>query len=1506
MKNYLIFIICVCCSLELDAQTYIRPVGPTSSTEITANGWGPMKMNGQSVNRVATFYDACELGMRKKGVISKLKYTLSTPLSIPSGQTVEVWMKNVTRCDLNELDPWNNITGDVSWLGNCQISPSSTNTSDVVISLSESFEYDGEGLEIYFQMSSSLSSDGFQSFVSPGNVQTWNNYAPIWYTGMVKPIVEITYSLPTLDQTYSSSTLNIVTCDGDQSFCVGEEVCLSLDHAGVLGQQQNPDLFADNSLSFRWQFAPSSTPTTYANISNPAISYIPQDYVPSYPANNYFEEIVNVTLGALNQSSVCGQTGTGANSIQGAYSDYTSGSGAPSIPNLNNTSNTISISIASCDAEIDAFCAAYIDFNHDGDFNDLDENVFTSANLTAAGSVSGTFPVPLGAIDGVTRLRVICSYGSIASPGALYDWGETEDYRVNIVNRASASTSLSFVPSGSGNVRCRVFDNSTGTNYYVGPISLTANTSTNTMSCYEAPEMGMEVGSRITRVVLSKKDLTNDEFVPLLISNTNGEEGFSATASILEVRTDIGQPLDTVNWNPTFNEAFNYADFTSGMIFTGLVPKVRAGDEMKLELKMNKAAKPSMFNHVARMEFDWDGDNIFETYYYFDYSEGTPLYQVPATQSDQEPIVLIGPLSNSIEYAKTIIVPCSALANTTTKFRATLRKLPTGWDEGEDYSIKTLCPIPRITHPGTPVICVPGSKMLTAVLSCPANGTYQWKKDGVAISGATASTYNATTGGSYTVVFTTASGTCIEESTPLVLTALSLPAPTLVASGSLSFCQGGNVTFSTSLTYPNYLWSNGASSSSITISVSGSYNVTVTDLNGCTATSANSNVVVTPNVTPSITISTTSTTICSGAATAFTATTTTGGSSPVYQWKLNGVNVGTNSTSYSNSSLNNGDQITCVLTANNTCQSSSTATSNALTMTVLNNLNYYNDLDGDGFGAGTATSACSPIPGMVTTNTDCNDAAASIYPSATEICGNAVDEDCSGMDLGCLPSSMIITPFVGIGQFGYGVQSTQSVNLNLGNNSVESPGGGNDLWFSFIAQGNAARIALAGSTSVADDNEISVYTNSNAPGVQWVPLSVENDVSPTNLGVLTPLPDGGSEVLIYGNFVHNQTYLVCVRNVNAVPGICQLTISYLKGSSADIMPFTGGTGYYVSTCANFKATFRSQSAGYIVNRWIDAAAANGAAANPGVSTPVWSFAIPPQVSGVGYTICQLGKIFPANLTGIPLQHFVTVDVLYNLKDAAGNLTPVTSFGIVASPVGLNAESPLVVRSTDLCSVGFKRTTAFIATNRSVCGTARYDWKFKMVYPTQGLPTYIAGGGGATRLVGMGSIPGIANGQRYDVWVRAAHLDGVSYSVGTAVGSPLQVNTWFPTTGGCPSNTSATCDGNASCVKTIGNAGMVLAEQENGEEVNAWSAQNIQLFPNPNAGHEVMLSVTGMEGVITIEVMDAMGRLLQSTTSYSEGHITPTLSFEKALSSGLYEVRVSNGKEQRVVRMVVGR
>jgi len=59
---------------------------------------------------------------------------------------------------------------------------------------------------------------------------------------------------------------------------------------------------------------------------------------------------------------------------------------------------------------------------------------------------------------------------------------------------------------------------------------------------------------------------------------------------------------------------------------------------------------------------------------------------------------------------------------------------------------------------------------------------------------------------------------------------------------------------------------------------------------------------------------------------------------------------------------------------------------------------YYMDADGDGYGSNTPTYGCSATApaGYLTTTGDCNDAASTIYPTATELCGNNIDENCSG------------------------------------------------------------------------------------------------------------------------------------------------------------------------------------------------------------------------------------------------------------------------------------------------------------------------------------------------------------------------------------------------------------------------------------------------------------------------------------------------------------------------------
>ncbi len=56
---------------------------------------------------------------------------------------------------------------------------------------------------------------------------------------------------------------------------------------------------------------------------------------------------------------------------------------------------------------------------------------------------------------------------------------------------------------------------------------------------------------------------------------------------------------------------------------------------------------------------------------------------------------------------------------------------------------------------------------------------------------------------------------------------------------------------------------------------------------------------------------------------------------------------------------------------------------------------YYVDSDGDGFGAGPATSSCTALEGMTITAGDCDDTDAGAFPGALETC-NLVDDDCDG------------------------------------------------------------------------------------------------------------------------------------------------------------------------------------------------------------------------------------------------------------------------------------------------------------------------------------------------------------------------------------------------------------------------------------------------------------------------------------------------------------------------------
>jgi hypothetical protein len=195
-------------------------------------------------------------------------------------------------------------------------------------------------------------------------------------------------------------------------------------------------------------------------------------------------------------------------------------------------------------------------------------------------------------------------------------------------------------------------------------------------------------------------------------------------------------------------------------------------------------------------------------------------------------------------------------------------------------------PTASITSSGNTQVCAGTPVSLTA--GTVAGATYQWQNSGVAIPGATSTSYNAVASGSYTVLVSTAA--CAATSNAIDVVVNPIPSATITAGGPTTFCTGSSVTLNAPETAGAiYQWNNagtpilGASGSTYTTSQAGTYTVTVS-ANGCSATSANTVVTVTP--APNATITATgSTTVCQGNSVTLNANTGAGLS---YQWLLNG------------------------------------------------------------------------------------------------------------------------------------------------------------------------------------------------------------------------------------------------------------------------------------------------------------------------------------------------------------------------------------------------------------------------------------------------------------------------------------------------------------------------------------------------------------------------------------------------------------------------------------------
>jgi subtilisin family serine protease len=229
-------------------------------------------------------------------------------------------------------------------------------------------------------------------------------------------------------------------------------------------------------------------------------------------------------------------------------------------------------------------------------------------------------------------------------------------------------------------------------------------------------------------------------------------------------------------------------------------------------------------------------------------------------------------------------------------------------------------PVGAITITGNTFIpATGGTTTLTA--NATAATAYAWSNN------INQSATTITTHGIYTVTATNNSG-CGATASVIITCA---PQPTIAITGTTTVCNGAN-TILTATGGGTYLWSNGITTATNTVTASDVYTVTVTNATGC-FNIASTNVTI---ANLAATLQTNNNTICLGQSTTLTAI-GTGGTNYTYAWSGAGTGTGTGSTRVVTPTTTT--TYTVTVTANGACSTitSVAITVNAIPITIMGN-----------------------------------------------------------------------------------------------------------------------------------------------------------------------------------------------------------------------------------------------------------------------------------------------------------------------------------------------------------------------------------------------------------------------------------------------------------------------------------------------------------------------------------------------------------------------------------------
>jgi len=136
--------------------------------------------------------------------------------------------------------------------------------------------------------------------------------------------------------------------------------------------------------------------------------------------------------------------------------------------------HNINVNVDYSGTEYPEYYGVWIDLNNDNDFSDPGEEIHKTYS-PIVGGFGANFNLPSSAALGITRMRVVMKYGSLANYCGNFAYGEVEDYHVNILaaepvcSSSGQNTTYEYINSVSLNSTTTVSGNNGG--YFINNCS---------------------------------------------------------------------------------------------------------------------------------------------------------------------------------------------------------------------------------------------------------------------------------------------------------------------------------------------------------------------------------------------------------------------------------------------------------------------------------------------------------------------------------------------------------------------------------------------------------------------------------------------------------------------------------------------------------------------------------------------------------------------------------------------------------------------------------------------------------------------------------------------------------------------------------------------------------------------------------------------------------------------------------------------------------------------------